>query len=154
MTKKIENLSYRMVDEIVDRGGFEIESGQGWKENGAHPAGLKHQFKMALVERGFPDSKNESSPLLQRHIGRPGHQIVVIRVSDAGKGLDRAGNDDHSIRFERPAGNGGGEVLAWVDTGRQGFDLCRSIGGFFRNDLPGGGRDDQMGFNSSFLEHL
>ena len=60
--EEVENLSYRVLDEVVDRFRMKIEARHGREQDGPCPARLKHQLEMTLVKWGFTNDQNESPP--------------------------------------------------------------------------------------------
>ena len=84
--EEIEDLSHRVVDEVVDRFRMKIEGGHGRKEDGSHAARLDHQLQMSQVERCLPDHQNKFSPLLECDIGCPDQQVLIVGVGDAREG--------------------------------------------------------------------
>jgi hypothetical protein len=62
-SEKIENLSHRMIDEVVDRFWTVIKGRHGREQDGPCPANLKHQLEMTLVKRGLADDQNKPPPL-------------------------------------------------------------------------------------------
>jgi hypothetical protein len=81
---------------------------------------------MDAAERHLTRAEHELPALLQRDVRGAQQQIVRIAGDDAGKRLHAAGQDDHAVRDERAAGDGGRQVSRLIDPVARG--TCRPIG--------------------------
>jgi hypothetical protein len=115
--EKIENLSYRVIDEVVDRFRMEIEGRREGEQDGPCPARLKHQLEMTLVKRGFTDDQNKPPPLFEGDICCPYQEIFIVGVGNAGEAFDGTRDHHHPVRPEGAAGDGSIKVLVLVDGG-------------------------------------
>ena len=103
--EKIEHLSDSVVDEVVNRFRMKVEGRGRGEQNSTHSACLEHQFDMAKMEWGFPDDQNEFSPFLERHICSPNQKIFIKGVGNSRKAFNGTGDDHHSFREKRAAGD-------------------------------------------------
>ena len=152
--KKIENLSHRVIDEVIDRFWTEIEGRHRREQDGSCPARLKHQLEMALVKRRFTDDQEKPPPFFQGDICCPYQEIFIVGVGNTGEAFDRTRDDHHPVRLKGAAGDGSTEVFDLVDGGGQMGHVFHRIRGLLRNDFPRRGSDDEMGFDSFFFENF
>ena len=76
---------------------------------------IQHQLAMAGMQRRFAKQQHQPPTFLQRDIGGAREQIVVRAVGDRGKRPNRAGRDNHAVRWKRAARNRGSKISNRID---------------------------------------
>lgn len=75
------------------------------------------------MERRLTYDEYELSLLLEADVGRAREQVVVERVRDRRRRLDRARNDQHPFGLERARRDRGGEVAVAMDDVRERLEV-------------------------------
>ena len=73
--EQVEGFSDDEIDEIIDRFGFEIEPGVGWRDNPAGEGDGAHILDVDEVERGLAVAQDQASAFFKCDRGGPGEQV-------------------------------------------------------------------------------
>src|SRR5579884_1985600 len=150
-TEEVEHAVDAVIDEIEDGGGFDIEAGDGGRDNGAHFGERGHGAQVAEVKRAFADHEHEFAALFEMNVGGAQEQIGREAHGDGGHAVDGAWRDDHAICEERSAGERGTDVVEWIGFGGERLEFLGGAPELEMGGALGGAGHDEMGLDAAAI---